>query len=439
MVSPAVTQKAVTPAASALSDILAFGPAVKVGTNGNEPVVRVGSDGTVYVAALQYVYVSRDDGATFSPVAAEGSTPIYASDSALAVSPAGRAYVVFDWPYAGQTAVCSSADRGATWSCDPLVVPGATDRMWIAAPTANDVYVITGETLDRPTFAVSHDQGKTWKVTYFDPMTGVQGADLAWDPIRHLVVEAASDPNASGSWGIRSWKSDGTYGGFEKETIASPEPTVAVDAAGTWWATACANETGPCAPAVAMSRDTGKTWNLTPLPFSGHSLLMPFVAAGAANRVALAWYETNATSASDASAEWRVVGAQTLDGKTWTPFLLTPTPVHTGAMCRAVTCLGDARFAGDFLGLAFGPQGNLHVTWMRQTAQKLPPTTQLQAQPWDEVQYARTLRAALAPATATPSDNPSPPWPSAPGPAGAIGKGIRALPALPGLPPQTGP
>ena len=31
--------------------------------------------------------------------------------------------------------------------------------MWIVAPTDKDAYLITGQTLDRPTLAVTHDAG----------------------------------------------------------------------------------------------------------------------------------------------------------------------------------------------------------------------------------------------------------------------------------------
>ncbi|MHB8586927.1 MAG: beta propeller repeat protein [Thermoplasmatota archaeon] len=378
----------------------AFGAVVKVGSSGNEPVVRVAPDGTIFIAALNHVYVSKDKGASFHEVNFNGQIPIYASDSALSISPSGTAYVVFDWPYAGETAVCQSADDGATWTCDPVVVPGATDRMWIVAPTKQDVYVITGETLDRPTFVVSHDAGKTWKITYFDPMTEVQGADLAFDATRNLVVEGASDPNGTG-WGIREWNPNGTYLGFKKQTIASPEPTVAIDSAGTWWAVACTSTSSPCLPAVAMSDDAGKTWTLTALPFEGKTFMLPFIAASWADHVALAWYETNATSASDPSAAWRVVTVQTVNGAQWTRAVLTPAPVHTGAMCASVSCIGEARFAGDFLGLAYDANASLYATWMHQTGTHLPPTTQLQAMPWDDVEFARTGGPAPAPANAT--------------------------------------
>jgi hypothetical protein len=387
-VAPAGISPASTPDPTQL--LPGFGKLVKVGDFGNEPVIRVAPDGTIYVAALQHVYVSVDNGASFKEVDFKGNLPIYASDSALAVAPDGRAYVTFDWPYAGETAVCDSADKGASWHCSPIVVPGATDRMWIVAPTAKDAYLVTGEQLDRPTFAATHDAGQSWSITSMDWTEEVQGEDLAWDPVLKVVVEAADNPNG-GNWGVRTITTDGKYQGFQAMEIPAPgTPTLAVDAAGTWWAATCADpKADKCVPAVASSVDQGKHWAVHNFTFNGKTILLPFVAAGSAGHVAMGWYETNATSADDTAAEWRFVLARSADGQAFRTEVLTPDPVHKGAMCKAVTCLGDNRFAGDFLGLAFGPRDDLHATWIKQTGTKLLPAGQSPT-PYTEVQYART-------------------------------------------------
>jgi hypothetical protein len=386
--TPATVGPASTPDPASL--LKPFGSILKVGESGNEPVIRVAPDGTIYVAALQYLYVSTDAGATFKPVDFKQNLPIYASDSALSVAPDGHVYVAFDWPYAGQTAVCDSKDKGATWHCAPIVVPGATDRMWIVAPTEKDAYLVTGEQLDRPTFAVTHDAGQTWTITTMDWTEEVQGEDMAWDPVQKLVVEAAGNANGPG-WGVRTITPDGKYARFDPMEIRSPDTaSLAVDAAGTWWAATCADEKGDCKPALASSLDHGKTWAIHNLTFTGKTILMPYVTASRPGEVAMAWYESNA-SADDAAAEWHVVVARSVDGSTFHTEAITNKPVHVGPMCRAVTCLGDNRFAGDFLGLAFDAQGSLHATWMRQDRAKDLPSTQLNPSgSWEHVEYART-------------------------------------------------
>lgn len=375
----------------ALEALAPFRAAVKVGEQGNEPVIRVAPDGTVYIAALQYLYVSRDNGTTFKPADFKGQLPVYASDSALAVAPDGRVYIAFDWPYAGHTAVCTSARAGQPFSCVPVAVPGFTDRMWILAPTAKDVYLITGQTLDRPTFATSHDAGQTWTITYYDWTYEAQGEDLVWDPIAKEIVEAASSPAGPG-WGVRTFKPDGSFIGFRKLDLPEPPAqSLNIDAAGTWWAVTCTSNEPPCLPAVARSDDRGGSWTVAPIPFAGKTWLLPFLTAGAAGRVALAWYETNASSADDASAQWRVSIARTSDGATWATQTLTDQPVHTGAMCKAVNCLGDNRYAGDFLGLAFDANGDTHATWIRQDRARDLPTSQLNPSgSWVHIEYARS-------------------------------------------------
>lgn len=364
-----------------------FGEITKVGEQGFEPVLRVAQDGTIYVASLQYLFVSRDNGSSFRP-SQFTNMPIYASDSALSIAPGGRVYIAFDWPYAGETAVCNSADRGASWECVDIAVPGATDRMWVLAPNDKDVYLITGQTLDRPTFAVSHDSGKTFAITYYDWTIESQGGDLSWDPVQERVIEGAW---TDAGWGIRSWKPDGTFVGVAEMKFRTPEPLVMSSPNGVWWALACVEDEGPeCSLVAARSADQGATWSFTPIPMDAKRYLLPYLTVGSEDNVAVAWYQANGSSNSDAANEWTFAVSQTRDGASWTTQVLTGEPVHKGAMCSAVTCLGEDRFAGDFLGLGFGPDGALHASWMRQVGDKFPPVSQLATEPWDFIEYART-------------------------------------------------
>src|SRR5438477_4019697 len=119
--------------------VLAAGGApgpVSVGTAGNEPVIAAAPDGTLYISALQHFYRSTDGGGTWTNPPGPPETQVNLNtDSSLAVDPNNRVYFTFDYPYAGTTAVCTSDDKGDTWACDPAVVPGGTDRMWVVAPT----------------------------------------------------------------------------------------------------------------------------------------------------------------------------------------------------------------------------------------------------------------------------------------------------------------
>src|SRR5438309_1327623 len=42
-----------------------MGAPVTVGIDGNEPIIKVAPDGTMYISALEYLYISRDHGRTW--------------------------------------------------------------------------------------------------------------------------------------------------------------------------------------------------------------------------------------------------------------------------------------------------------------------------------------------------------------------------------------
>src|SRR5437763_791290 len=139
-------------------------PAVTIGVDGNEPLVRAAPDGTLYVSALQHLYFSRDDGAHWQQSAGSPyNTSLNSnSDSSIQVDSRNRLYMTFDWPYAGTTAVCTSDDHAATLQCNPAVVPGGTDRMWLAVKNPTTSYLVTNEALYETVFAVSTDRGATY-------------------------------------------------------------------------------------------------------------------------------------------------------------------------------------------------------------------------------------------------------------------------------------
>ena len=124
---------------------------VTVGTVGNEPIVTTAPDGTLYISALQHFYRSTDGGVTWTNLAGPIEAQVNLNtDSSISVDPNNRVYFTFDYPYAGTTAVCTSDDKGDTWSCDPTVVPGGTDRMWVVAPSLSAISapmsVLVGDT-----------------------------------------------------------------------------------------------------------------------------------------------------------------------------------------------------------------------------------------------------------------------------------------------------
>jgi len=144
-----------------------LGSPVTVGVDGNEPLIKVAPDGTLYISALEFLYVSADGGRSwfrspgtiYSNTEYEGQGVNFNTDSSIDVDSNGRLYFTFDYPYAGVTAVCTSDDHAQHFSCDPKTVPGGTDRMWLAAPSTKRAYLVTNEGLYQTLLFTSSDRG----------------------------------------------------------------------------------------------------------------------------------------------------------------------------------------------------------------------------------------------------------------------------------------
>ena len=361
---------------------------VTVGVDGNEPLLAAAPDGTLYISALQHIYSSTDSGTTWTELLG----PIYASsinlnsDSSISVDPGNRLYFTFDYPYAGTTAVCTSDDRGITWTCNPAVVPGGTDRMWTLAPTMTDDYETTNEGLYETSFLHSTDRGSTWTPTsigagLLEPQTGpllqIQGSSNILQIIKifgtlpqetpELKVYVYS-PNSTGSI-IAAIRSTG---------LALPValPSAALSRTGELWvASEEPNATGGAQVILARSTNEGVTWSkLAPLPeTTTGTATFTWVAAGSPGHVGVIYYYTsdsanpNGDLTAFANSTWSVMWAESFNADsaspTWSVRVVEPN-VHTGAICAASGCSGDNRFAGDFINSLIDANDVAHLTWM---------------------------------------------------------------------------
>lgn len=141
-----------------------IGTLVTVGAQGNEPVIRRAPDGTLFISALQHLYVSRDGDQRWAkaPGSVFSGQANLASDSWIDVDPGGRVYFAFNYLYAGTVAVCLSDDDARSFDCNPAVPPGGNDRQWITAPSRDAAYLTTNEALCDTTFFASSDRGQTF-------------------------------------------------------------------------------------------------------------------------------------------------------------------------------------------------------------------------------------------------------------------------------------
>jgi hypothetical protein len=377
-------RKSVTSPAAAKSVSASTAAPVTVGSLGNEPVLAIAPDGTLYISALQHFYRSTDGGATWSnPPGPPESQVNLNSDSSISVDPGNRVYFTFDYPYAGTTAVCTSDDKGDNWACDPAVVPGGTDRMWVVAPSTSTAYEVTNQGLYETAFLSSTDRGTTWVPTaiadgLLEPQSGPllqkNCSTKVLQPIKTYgltndVLEVqfyVYDPTT-----MDAILSDVRPTGLPLPT-ALPGASFGLDGA-LYVSSEEPNAAGGRQVVVARSPDEGLTWaKLPPLPATTTgTATFSWVAAGAPGHVGILYYYStdNGDPGTLTTSNWSAVWAESYDADSAIPTWTTTTAedlVHTGAICVAADCMGTNRFAGDFITAIIDTSGAAHLTWMKQ-------------------------------------------------------------------------
>lgn len=362
-----------------------FGP-VNVGLDGNEPLIAAASDGTLYISALQHLYRSADQGATWMELAG----PIYASslnlnsDSSISVDPNNRLYFTFDYPYAGTTAVCTSDDRGDSWNCNPAVVPGGTDRMWVLAPTPDSAFEVTNQGLYETAFLQSVDGGSTWLpkslgAGLLEPQTGPLLQLGGSSDVLQIVKIYGTLPQETPELKLYVYH-PGTTGSVISDVrstglplpIALPSAAIGKDGQ-LWAASEELNSVGGKQVVLAHSTNAGATWaKLAPVPGTTQgTAIFSWVAAGSAGHVGVLYYYTgdNGDPGALTNSTWSAVWAESFNANssvpTWTVTTIE-SDIHRGPICVAASCSGTDRFAGDFITALIDNKDVAHLTWVRQ-------------------------------------------------------------------------
>ena len=306
-------------------------------------------------------------------------------DADIVTDRTGRAYFL-DLYVAGVT-VGVSTDRGATWTCNTVAATSAEDdRPWLAPSLYAD-----GDGPNVDAYLAYRDFGATGLTPYV--------GELAKPVSLHLDVTT----NGGRTWTRRTqYARNGV--GFTGPLFTSPDGTLYqvyqnrasvmiarstdhgrtvrlirvanrfASPANMWMAgdaDAAGNvyvawtDQGTWDVMLSRSRDRGLTWS-KPLRINSpdsETAAMPWVAAGKAGDVAVAWYGTNGTFAPEGappSARWYAWVARSLNATSSRPRFsrarMSETPMRFGPLCVTGVGCSDRR-VGDFFEVDIAPDG----------------------------------------------------------------------------------
>ncbi len=403
------------------SNALAFSHTVVVDPQrmGSEPIIKADPSGGLYGSSIigfsnsvSLLWKSQDHGAQWDLVKAlpnavpaqRPSTTHGGGDSEIVIgpkAPGAKGYTVsfYDLESLADIGVATSFDSGKTFAAQNSNALGGdvagTDRQWgalwrdksgadhlfllyNALQSSNGKGTILRESLDYgKTFHNLGDGGTLGGV--FD--SGALG-QLRVDPSGNLYFTSENSPAVNLIRGLR--KADGSYT-FSKTQVSSEAGTdtrqlfitSALDKAGNVYVAWSRDEAGSTdvGTYLAVSKDKGKTFGKPVKVNSGplHDSVFPWVIAGDAGRVAVAFYGT--TKAGDASANsgpWDVYVTQSTDFLSAKPHLtqakVSEHPAHTNPFCfSGLGCTAGSaqdRNLGDFFQLDLDPtDGSVIVLW----------------------------------------------------------------------------
>jgi hypothetical protein len=354
-------------------------PAIAVVSNdyGSEPQVFVAPDGTVYYAPTSELLRSTDGGRTFTDItpALPDAPPTLGSDDSVSIAPDGSLWFSMYWGYPDSTFACTSTDRGTSWTCDNVAIPGITDRMWVVGLSASEGYVMANEGTEYHVWAHTTDGSTTYVPTATTTSSTVRNGPMAYDAVHGKVwqVEFSGDTE-------RLIRVDGATGLTTLTDTSVPAPyslpwLVAVN--GTLWTT---GEQGG-RMIVARSTDEGQTWQQFPVSLEPKEATFGYVAALPNGRAAVVYYGSDKSGdPANNGGQWSLYIAESDNAlsaqPTWVETRLVDS-IHTGNLCIGASCdtLGsdtNARMAGDLIGIAMDVEGNAYVSYIRDAGGSFP-------------------------------------------------------------------
>jgi hypothetical protein len=383
-----------------------------------EPAIRVGPDGTVYVASNYHLAGTSTRGVELwsapfgSPLASDGQIPpaVGGLDVDLAVGSTGNLY---DGTLFSQTPMAAVGSLGiGAGVCPAGSIPGAmnacvgtqkvnnthTDRPWVAADGPSTVYVSFAGGSKASLIEVdrSTDGGMTWQKMgdAISPSLRSQATDnnlhgpIVVDPATHTVYQVftAGEPGgASHQQNNKYFFAPENYvymgvshdgGATFTDSLVYHAPTgTALD---SFWPMATVDAAGNVYAAwsdthdvyVAVSTDEGQTWS-SPIKISQdgpglNSSVEPWITGGHAGNLAVVWYGSSATDNLAPDATWNVYYAQVRGLTGSTPSIsqqvVTTHSILNGPLCamgEGCSVIGVTRYVYEDFGVALDPRTGL--------------------------------------------------------------------------------
>lgn len=359
---------------------------------GSEPSLGVTPDGILFTDLGSDVFRSDDQGQTWR-LMGNPNPAIPNLDPDLAVDLDGNVWE--SRLYVACSEVAVSRDLGETWFSNPAVCPlVGGDRQYVVPTRGGEAYIYFHQL---PTFyqtaAKTTDYGVTWLPTgppefpdHFLLANGGSGwgGGGFYNEVTGSVFFTFSYSHQQGTDSLQGAAGAGftvtrdaglTWTARQAAVLEGRQlglglVTGAADDAGNvylTWGEALGNGTD-LAIFVAASTDDGETWSEKIRVDNGTgSKVFPVIVAGAAGKVAVAYYEgSEAAFPDNMQGTWNVTLAYTDDlfaGRPWSHGQLTSTPVKQGPICiSGTTCTGNREFA-DYFDAVRMPDGRVGVTY----------------------------------------------------------------------------
>ena len=367
-------------------------PVVVSGDNASEPGIDVAPDGTLYVNAPvgllsnipgspSDVFRSADGGATWTklPTSLKANLP-GGGDSDIAISADGTLSETDLW--LGNSTVATSADKGQSWTANPLQgVPGQ-DRQWVTATSGGRVYHVVHQIPTGLWVSRSIDSGLTYPqhvlaATALDQTGCICPPGNIVSEDGGLLADKVGGVYATSSGGVGFYRS--TNGGLTF-TNTLPGPASAATTNGAFPAVAD-NGNGKLAVVwqavlgnsstvwFTTSSDFGSTWAPAKQIVTSGTSLYPWVAYRG-GKIAVSLYHSDAAGTPDTVAEgsqWFESYLESTDGGATFSALQSadPTPVKTGPVCTGGINCSEDRELGDFQQVVIDAAGHALMSYNR--------------------------------------------------------------------------